>query len=52
MADLRKWVLIEGEKLSDILARERVFLSRALDITGEVAAGLAHAHARVSFTAT
>ena len=36
--------LIEGDKLSDVLARERIPLGRSLDLATEVAEGLARAH--------
>src|SRR4029450_2652670 len=36
--------LIHGEKLSDLLARQRLPVARALEIGAEVAAGLAKAH--------
>jgi eukaryotic-like serine/threonine-protein kinase len=36
--------LIRGEKLSDLLARQRLPVARALEIGAEVAAGLAKAH--------
>ena len=36
--------LIRGEKLSDLLARQRPSAARTLELTAEVAAGLARAH--------
>jgi tetratricopeptide (TPR) repeat protein/predicted Ser/Thr protein kinase len=36
--------LIRGEKLSDVLARQRLAASRAIEIMAEVASGLARAH--------
>ena len=36
--------LIRGEKLSDLLARQRLSAARALELAAEVAAGLARAH--------
>ncbi len=36
--------LIEGEKLSDLLRRERLLLSRALELATEVVEGLTRAH--------
>ncbi len=38
--------LIEGEKLSDRLERERLPLSRSLDLAVEIAEGLASAHGK------
>ena len=38
--------LIEGDKLSDVLARERLPLGRSLELATEVAEGLARAHAK------
>jgi Tol biopolymer transport system component len=38
--------LIDGEKLSDRLARERLSFSRALALAGEIADGLSQAHGR------
>jgi serine/threonine protein kinase/tetratricopeptide (TPR) repeat protein len=38
--------LVRGEKLRDLLERERLPLTRALDLAGEVAEGLARAHDR------
>jgi serine/threonine protein kinase len=36
--------LIQGEKLKDILGRERLSLGRSLELATEVAEGLASAH--------
>jgi TolB-like protein/tetratricopeptide (TPR) repeat protein/predicted Ser/Thr protein kinase len=36
--------LIRGEKLSDLLARQRLPVARSLELSAEVAAGLARAH--------
>ncbi len=38
--------LIEGDKLGDVLARERLPLARSLELATEVAEGLARAHAK------
>ena len=38
--------LIEGDQLSDVLARERLPLGRSLELATEVAEGLARAHAK------
>jgi serine/threonine protein kinase/tetratricopeptide (TPR) repeat protein len=38
--------LIEGKKLSDVLARDRLPLTRSLDLATEVAEGLSRAHSK------
>ena len=44
--------LIRGEKLSDLLTRQRLPAARSLELAAEIAAGLSRSHERASSIAT